>query len=48
MTSGAAESIVGSVSPEKRSVTYGSSSKIVKPCARASSISRSRLGPDSV
>ena len=47
-TSGAVETIVGSDSPSKRSDTYGSSSKIVNSCARASSISCSRLGPDSV
>ena len=39
---------MGSDSPSKRSSTYGSSSKIVKPCSAASSSSRVRLSSDSV
>ena len=41
--SGSIDSIVGSVSPLKRSSTYGSSSKIMKPWSAASSSSRLRF-----
>ena len=41
-------SIVGSGSPAKRIDTYGSSSKIVKPCSRARPSSASRFGALSV
>ncbi len=41
--SGSIESIVGSVSPLKRSSTYGSSSNTMKPWSAASSSSRRRF-----
>ena len=40
--------MVGSASPAKRSATYGSSSKIVKPYSWASASSVERFSRDSV